>query len=164
MRDREADFAPEVWTYQAVELGHRALAAGLADVPDLDAALAPCVHVAGGVADGDSAHHLAMAQRVDLASVTRDARAYECVWREGHGLHLSVRTNVKRISPAEGTGKEVKPEVGRARERLIRRFGRGGFLRFSSGDGREARRQARSSHVRVRVKPRLWEQGKKGRR
>lgn len=48
-------------TYQAIELGHRALAARLADVPDLDAALATCVDVTCGVANGDSAHHLAVA-------------------------------------------------------------------------------------------------------
>ena len=89
-------------SYQAVELGHRALAAGLADVPDLYATLAAGVDVTRGVADGDGAHHFAVAQRVDLASVARDARADQCVWREGHGLHLTVRTNVKRISSAGG--------------------------------------------------------------
>ncbi|TNN44180.1 hypothetical protein EYF80_045625 [Liparis tanakae] len=75
---------------QAVELGHRALAAGLADVPDLDTALAAGVDVARGVADGHGAHHFPVAQRVDLASVTRDARANQCVRREGHRLHLTI--------------------------------------------------------------------------
>lgn len=93
-------------TYQAVELGHWALAAWLAYVPDLDTTLAAGVDVACGVADSDSAHHLPMAQCVDLASVARDARAYQCIWREGHGLHLTVRTHMKRISSAEDRGME----------------------------------------------------------
>lgn len=94
-------------TYQAVQLGHWTLAARLADVPDLDAALAASVDVTRGVADGDGAHHLPVAQRVDLASVARDARAYQRVRREGHGLHLAVRTHVKRIS----SGKDTRTET-----------------------------------------------------
>lgn len=93
--------------YQTVKLGHGALAAWLADVPDLHAALATCVDVTSGVADGDSAHNFPVAQRVDLTSVPRDARAYQCVWGEGHRLHLTIRTHMKRICPAE------KPEAAR---------------------------------------------------
>lgn len=88
-------------TYQAVELGNWAFAARLADVPDLDTTLAASVDVTCRIADGDSTHHFPMAQCVDLASVARDARAYQCVWGEGHGLHLSIRTHVKRIGTAE---------------------------------------------------------------
>lgn len=87
-------------------MGHWALAAWLADVPDLDTTLAAGVDVTCGVADGDSAHHFPVAQRVDLASVARDARAYQCIWREGHGLHLTIRTHVKRISSAEDRRRE----------------------------------------------------------
>lgn len=90
-------------TYQAVQLGYWTLAARLADVPDLDATLAASVDMTGGVADGDGADHFPVAQRVDLASVARDARAYQCIRREGHWLHLSVCTHVKRISSAEDT-------------------------------------------------------------
>lgn len=87
--------------YQAVKLGHRALAAWLAYVPDLDTTLAAGVDVTCGIADGDSTHHFSVAQCVDLASMTWDAWAYQCIWREGHGLHLTVRTHMKRISSAE---------------------------------------------------------------
>lgn len=90
--------------YQAVKLGHRTLAAWLADVPDLDATLSTSVDVARGVADGDGAHYFAVAQRVDLTSVARDARAYEGVWREGHGLHLTVCTHVEGVSSGNDNG------------------------------------------------------------
>lgn len=101
-------------SYQAVELGHWALAARLADVPDLDATFAPGVDVTRGVADGDGAHHLPVAQRVDLTGVAWDARAYQCIWREGHGLHLTIRTNVKRIRSAEDGGREKKKKTGQS--------------------------------------------------
>lgn len=88
--------------YQAVQLGHGALAARLADVPDLDAALAAGVDVARGVADGDGAHHLAVAQRVDLAGVAWDARAYESVRGKGHWLHLAVGAHMKGVGTTVG--------------------------------------------------------------
>ena len=90
--------------YQAVQLGNWTLASRLADVPDFDTTLATSVDVTCGVTDGDSAHHFPVAQSVDLASMTRDARANQCVWREGHRLHLTIRTYVKRISSAEVRG------------------------------------------------------------
>lgn len=86
--------------YQTVQLRHRALAAWLTDVPDLDAALAASVDMACGVTDGDGTHHLAMAQRVDLAGVPGDTRSNQRVWWKGHRLHLTIRAHVKRISPA----------------------------------------------------------------
>lgn len=92
-------------SYQTVKLGHWALAARLADVPDLDTALAAGVDVTRGVADGDSAHYFPVAQRVNLACVTRDARAYQCIWREWHGLHLTIRTHVKRICSGKNRDK-----------------------------------------------------------
>lgn len=85
-------------TYKAVQLGHRRLVARVADVPHLDAALAAGVDMARGVADGDGAHHLPVAESVDLACVTWNARTNQRVWRKRHGLHLSVRTHVKGIS------------------------------------------------------------------
>lgn len=48
-------------SYQTVQLGYRAFAAWLTDVPDFDAALTASVYVTGGVANGDSTHHFAMA-------------------------------------------------------------------------------------------------------
>lgn len=93
-------------SYQTVKLGNWALAAWLADVPDLDTALATGVDVTCGVADGDSTHHFPVAQCVDLASVARDAWAYQCIWREGHWLHLTICTHMKRISPAKYRGRQ----------------------------------------------------------
>lgn len=74
----------------------------MADVPHFNAALTAGVDVARGVTDGDGAHHLPVAQGIDLASVARDARADQRVRRERHGLHLPVGTHVKGIS--SGTG------------------------------------------------------------
>lgn len=105
---RTHSWSKHLQTYQAVQLGHWTLAARLADVPDLDATLAASVDVPRGVADGDGADHFPVAQRVDLASVARDARAYQCIRWEGHWLHLSVRTHVKRISSAKDTGTETR--------------------------------------------------------
>lgn len=82
-------------------MGHWTLAARLTDVPDLDTPLATGVDVTCGVADGDSTHYFPVAQCVYLSSVAWDAGANEGIWREGHGLHLTVCTHVKRISSAE---------------------------------------------------------------
>ena len=54
-----------------------------------------------GGADGDGAHHLSVAQAVNLSGVTRDSWAQQSVGGEGHRLHLSVCTHVEGISPAE---------------------------------------------------------------
>jgi hypothetical protein len=72
----------------------------MTDVPDLDAALAACVDMARGVADGDSTDHLTMVQCVDLACMARDARAHQGIWRERYRLHLSIGANM------EGVGSE----------------------------------------------------------
>ena len=98
-------------TYQAVQLGDGTLAARLADVRDLDAAIAASVDVTRGVADCDGADHLPVGQRVDLASVARDARAYQRIRREGHWLHLSIRTHMKRI----GSAKDARTDTASAR-------------------------------------------------
>lgn len=76
-------------------MGHRALAARLADVPDLDTSLAACVNVACRVADGDGADHFAVAQRVNLACVAWDAGADQRIWRKRDGLHLTVCTDME---------------------------------------------------------------------
>lgn len=85
--------------HQAVQLGHGTLAARLADVPDLDTAFATSIDMTCGVANGNSANHFAVAQRVDLAGVAWNTRADQCVRREGHGLHLTVCTHVEGVSP-----------------------------------------------------------------
>ena len=88
-----------MFTHQTVELRDGALVAGVADVPDLDAALPARVHVSCGVADRHCAHHLPMVQGVDLASVSGDAGADKGVRGEGHGLHLTVCGNVEGVCP-----------------------------------------------------------------
>lgn len=87
------------FTHQTVQLGHGALAARLADVPDFDTAFATSVDMTRGVANGNSAHHLAVAQRVDLAGVAWNTGADQGVGREGHGLHLTICTDVEGVSP-----------------------------------------------------------------
>lgn len=62
-------------SHQAVQLGDGTLAAWLADVPYLHAALATCVDVPGGVADGHSTHHLSVTERVDLPGMPGNSRA-----------------------------------------------------------------------------------------
>lgn len=153
--------------HQAVQLGDGALAAGLADVPDLDAALAAGVDVARGVADGDGAHHLAVAQRVDLPRVPRDAGPRQRVVRERHRLHLPVRAHVERVGPARGgEGAQLLGRSSWGLSHTVTRRVQASLvslpatkhkrgLRFASRDGRQAGGQARGSHGRVRVKPDL---------
>lgn len=49
----------------------------MADVPHFNAALTAGVDVARGVADGDGAHHLAVAEGVDLACVAWNAWTHQ---------------------------------------------------------------------------------------
>lgn len=86
-------------------MGHRALAAWLADVPHFDTTFPAGVDVTRGGADGDRAHHLSVTEGVDLTGVSRDARAEEGVRREGHRLHLTICAHVERVST--GGGKDV---------------------------------------------------------
>lgn len=89
----------------------------MADVPDLDAALAARVHVSRGVADGHRTHHLPVVQGVDLASVAGDAGANEGVRGEGDRLHLTVRSNVEGVcSKAVARRKDRK---GRMQKMLL---------------------------------------------
>lgn len=69
----------------------------MADVPDLDAALAARVHVSRGVADGDGAHHLPVVQGVDLPRVSGDAGSDEGVRGERDRLHLPVGRHVEGV-------------------------------------------------------------------
>ena len=96
------------YPHQAVQLGHWHLGAGLAHVPHLHAALATRVHVLCGAADGDCADHLAMRQRVQLPRMPWDARAYQCIGREGHRLHLPVRRHVEGVGPGREVGHEAQ--------------------------------------------------------
>lgn len=96
-------------THQTVKLRDRALIAGVADVPDLDAALPTRVHVSRGVADGHCAHHLPMVQGVDLASVSGDAGSDEGVGGERDRLHLPVCCHMEGVcSKAEEGRKDRK--------------------------------------------------------
>lgn len=76
-------------------MGHGALAARLADIPDFHTAFATRVDVACGVANGYGAHHLAVTQCVDLTSVAWDSGADQGVGWERHRLHLAVGTHVE---------------------------------------------------------------------
>lgn len=94
-------------THQTVKLRDGALVAGVADVPDLDAALPACVHVPRGVADGHGAHHLPVVQGVDLACVAGDAGSDEGVGGEGDRLHLTVCGHVEGVRAfGEGEARE----------------------------------------------------------
>lgn len=62
-------------SHQAVQLGDGTLAARLADVPYLHTALAACVDVPRGVADGHGTYHLPMAECVDLPGMPGNAGA-----------------------------------------------------------------------------------------
>ena len=57
--------------------------------------LAASVDVSAGVANGDGAHDFSVAQRVDLARVSRDAGADERVLRERNRLHVAVGADVE---------------------------------------------------------------------
>ena len=81
-------------------MGHRCFPAWLADVPHLDAALASCVHVLGGVGHGDGADNIAMRKGVDLSYMSRDTRPDEGVCGEGHCSCLSLSVHVERVGPA----------------------------------------------------------------
>lgn len=87
-------------------MGHRALAARLADVPDFDTAFAASVDMTCGVANGNSAHHLTMAQRVDLTGVAWNTRTDQGIGREGHRLHLTVSTDMEGVR-SEGKDRKI---------------------------------------------------------
>lgn len=86
-----------MFAHQTVELRDGALVAGVADVPDLDAALAARVHVSRGVADGHRAHHLPVVQGVDLARVPGDSGSDEGIGGERDRLHLAVCGDVEGV-------------------------------------------------------------------
>lgn len=82
-------------TYQAVQLGDRALVARVADVPDFDAPFPTCIHVSRGVADGNCTHNFPVVQSVDLTSMARDSWTNEGIRRERNWLHLTICTYMK---------------------------------------------------------------------
>ena len=84
-------------THKAVQLGYRGLVARVTDVPHLDAALAAGVDMTRRVTNGDSTHHLPVAQSIDLPCVARDARADQCVRGERYRLHLSISAHMKGV-------------------------------------------------------------------
>lgn len=69
----------------------------MTDVPHLDAALAAGVDVTRRVTDGDRAHHLSVAEGIDLSCVARDAGADQRVRGKRHRLHLSIGAHVKGV-------------------------------------------------------------------
>lgn len=90
--------------HQTVQLGDWTLAARLADVPDFDTAFTTSVDVACGVANGDSAHHLAVVQCVDLTGVAWNTGANQSIGWEGHRLHLTVCADVEGVRPEGNDG------------------------------------------------------------
>lgn len=85
-------------------MGHGALAAGLADIPDFDTAFSTSIDMACGVANGNSTHNLAVAQRVDLTGVAWNTGADEGIGWEGHRLHLAICADVEGVSPERKDG------------------------------------------------------------
>lgn len=85
-------------------MGHGALAAGLADIPDFDTAFATSVNMARGVADGNGAHNLAVAQRVDLTGMAWNTGADQGIGWEGHRLHLAICADMEGVSPGGKVG------------------------------------------------------------
>ena len=64
----------------------------------LDTDLASCIDMSTWVTDGDSAHHLAMVQGVDLTRMSRYPRPDEGIRRKRDRLHLTVSTDVEWVS------------------------------------------------------------------
>lgn len=83
--------------HQTVQLGHGALAARLADVPDFDTAFATSVDMTCGVANGNCTHHLTVAQCVDLTGMTWNTGANQGIRWEGNRLHLAIGTDVEGV-------------------------------------------------------------------
>lgn len=53
--------------------------------------------MASGITDSDGTHNLPMTEGVNLTSVAGDPWTNQSIWRKGHGLHLSISTDVKRV-------------------------------------------------------------------
>jgi len=138
-------------------LGYRGLVARVTDVPHLYTTLAASVDMTRGVTDGNSAHHLPVAQSIDLTSMAWDARPDQCIWGKRHRLHLSISTHMKGVSP-EGTkgGKEEKVSEVKAK-RLNAHFvhflsRRRENIRLSSRNSRKVGRKSRDTNVVMRIK------------
>jgi hypothetical protein len=83
--------------HQTIQLRDGALVAGVADVPHLNAALATCVHVPCGVADGHCTHHLPVVEGVDLPSMSGNPRSNEGIRGKRNRLHLAISSNVEGV-------------------------------------------------------------------
>lgn len=146
----------EMWIgggpHQTIQLRHRTLAAGLADVPDFDTAFATGIDVTCGVADGNSTDHLAVAQRVDLTGVARNTWADQGVRRKGHGLHLTVCTDVKGVGPERKDRHSLVSCITLVFNKCVTVTHLVRHLRFASRNWCEAGWKAWSSHVGVRIK------------
>lgn len=101
-----------VKTYQAIQLADGTLAAGLGDVPNLDAPLAAGVHVFGWIGDGDGADDLTVRKRIDLAGVSWDSRSRQGIGRKWHWLGSPLAVHVKRIGAAEDRRWEIEVSYG----------------------------------------------------
>ena len=86
-------------THQTIELWHGVFVARVRDIPDFDAALAPRVHVFGGVAHSDRTDNLPVMQSVDGPSMSGNARPQQSVGGEMDGLQLAF-IDVETVSPA----------------------------------------------------------------
>lgn len=88
-------------THKAIQLGDRGLVARMTDIPHLYAAFTTGVDVACGVTNGDSTHHLSVAERINLPCMARNAWTNQRIGRERHRLHLSVSTHMKGVGSEE---------------------------------------------------------------
>lgn len=148
--------------HQTIQLGHRALAARLADVPDFDTPFATSVDMTCGVANGNGAHHLTMAQRVDLTGVAWNPRTDQGIRWEGHGLHLTISADMEGVRP-DGKNRQVLLLYTKVVFQIPKIPPQ--YLRFATRDGREAGWKAWCSHMSVRVKSLkiyriMWDFGK----
>ena len=109
--------------HQTVQLGHGTFAAGLANVPDFDTAFATRVDMACGVANCDSAHHLAMAQCVDLTRVARNTRANQGIGWEGNRLHLTICADVEGVITVGNDGAVLVFNIYTSKSIYIYSFG-----------------------------------------
>ena len=109
---QQLDGSDVVLPLQTVQLRHRKFLR-LSNVPDLDASFATSVDILGGVGHGDGAHHLSVRQRVDLATLPRDARRGQSVWWEADWLQVAVLAHVERVAWLTGRSIDtVRDSIG----------------------------------------------------
>ena len=91
-------------------MGHRCFPAWLADVPELDAALAPRVHVLGRVRHSDGDDNFTVGKSVDLVAVSRDSLGGESVLGKGYRLQLVVSTHMEGVEGSVGVSLASEPQ------------------------------------------------------